>query len=267
MLSQSEKARRFHDLHYGSTVLVLPNAWDVASAKVILAAGFPAIATTSAGIAASLGYPDGERISRDEMVQMVARIARAVAVPVTADMEAAYGDPVPTAKAVVAAGAIGMNLEDAVGEDGATLVDLQQHCDTLRRIRALGLPLVVNARTDIYLANIGDPATQYARTVERLNAYRDAGADSLFAPGIRDAAIIGALVKEVHGPLNILATPGAPSIAELQALGVARVSIGSGVARATMALTRRIAKELRDGVYTSLFAEQIPYNEVNAMFK
>lgn len=260
-MTQEEKARRFGDLHHGPAILVLPNAWDVATAKVFESAGFPAIASTSAGVAAALGYPDGERISRDEMLGMVARIARAVAVPVTADMEAGYGDPVATAKAVVAAGAIGMNLEDSAA-NRATLVGLEEQCATLREIRALGLPLVVNARTDIYLANIGEPSTRLERAIERMNAYRDAGADSLFVPGVLDRETIGALARGVRGPLNILATPGAPSIAELQALGVARVSTGSGPARATLALVRRIAVELREGSCASMFDAQIPYAEV-----
>jgi 2-methylisocitrate lyase-like PEP mutase family enzyme len=157
-------------------------------------------------------------------------------------------------------------LEDATGEDGATLAGVAEHCDMLREVRALGLPLVINARTDVYLANVGDPSTRLAQTIERLNAYREAGADSLFAPLVPDRETIAVLAREVHGPLNIIATPGTPSIAELQALGVARVSTGSGPARAALALVRRIGAELRaQGTYTSMFAYQIPYAEVNRM--
>jgi 2-methylisocitrate lyase-like PEP mutase family enzyme len=263
-MTQEEKARQFSDLHHGPAILVLPNAWDVATARIFESVGFPAIATTSAGIAAALGYPDGERISRDEMLGMVARIARAVAVPVTADVEAGYGDPVATAKAVVAAGAIGMNLEDRAA-DSATLSEIEAQCALLREIRALGLPLVVNARTDVYLANVGDPSTRLERAIERANAYRDAGADSLFVPGVYDRETIGALARGVQGPLNILATPGAPAIGELQALGVARVSTGSGPARAALALVRRIAVELREGSCASMFGAQIPYAELYNM--
>src|SRR6201999_3560253 len=127
-----------------------------------------------------------------EMLDVVARIARALEVPVTADVESGFGDPVATAKAVVAGGAVGMNLEDVVGEDPSTLTDLATHVAILREIRTLNLPLVINARCDIYLAGIGDPATRFARTVERLNAYREAGADCLFVPGIRDSETIAA---------------------------------------------------------------------------
>src|ERR1700730_14874175 len=146
--AQAIKAETLRKLHGGPPVLVLPNAWDVASACVLEELGYPAIATTSAGVAFALGYPDGQRVSRDEMLEVVARIARAVAVPVTADVEAGYGDPVATAKAVVAAGAIGMNLEDAIGPSGDKLVETSTQTAILREIHALGLPLVVNARTD-----------------------------------------------------------------------------------------------------------------------
>jgi 2-methylisocitrate lyase-like PEP mutase family enzyme len=265
-MTQQEKAKQFLALHTRPKILVLPNAWDVPTARIFEIAGFPAIASTSAGIANSLGYPDVERISRDEMLEVVARIARAVAVPVTADVEAGYGDPVATAKAVVAAGAVGMNLEDAVGPAGDTLVEISKQVAILREIRALGLPLVVNARTDIYLAGIGDPASRFARAVERLNAYREAGADCLFAPGVRDAATIAALAREVRGPLNILGVADTPSTPELQRLGVARVSVGSGPARAALGLVRRIANELREhGTYKTMLEGQLPYAEVNQM--
>jgi len=266
-MTQAEKAYRFRELHAGPPILVLPNAWEVAGAKLFQQAGFPAIATTSAGIANALGYPDGERISRDEMLDVVARIARAVDLPVTADVEAGYGDPVATAKAVAAAGAVGMNLEDWHAEKGDTLVDIDQQCALIRQIRGLGLPIVVNARTDVFLAGIGDPETRLQRTIERLAAFHDAGADSLFAPGVRDAATIGALARALPGPLNVLATPGMPSIAELEKLGVARVSVGSGIARAVLAVTRRIANDLRAGSCDSMFAEQIPYAELNRFFE
>ncbi len=265
---QRNKAQLFRTLHQGPRILVLPNAWDVATARVFEVAGFPAIGTTSAGVANALGYPDGGAIPRDEMLEVVARIVRAVSVPVTADVEAGYGDPIATAKAVAAAGAIGMNLEDAEGETPDTLVDLSTQIAVIRGIRELGLPIVLNARTDIFLAGVGDPSTRFARTVERLNAYREAGADCLFAPGLRDIETIAALAREVHGPLNILATVGTPSVAELQRVGVARMSVGSGPARAALGLVRRIATELRDhGSFATMLDGQIPYAEINAMLR
>jgi 2-methylisocitrate lyase-like PEP mutase family enzyme len=263
-VTKLEKADRFRALHLGPRILILPNAWDVASARIFEAEGFPAVATTSAGIASTLGYPDGERISRTEMLGMVERIARALDVPLSADVEAGYDDPVATARAVAKSGAIGMNLEDVEDQRSGTLRDLAHQAEIIREIQALSLPLVVNARTDIYLAQVGDPATRFARTVERLNAYRQAGADCLFAPGVTDRETIAGLAREVSGPLNVLATAGIPPAAELESLGVARVSVGSGISRAALGLVRRTARELLDdGSFTAIFEGQIPYAELN----
>lgn len=265
-MTQHEKAAIFRRLHHGPDILILPNAWDVASARVLEEAGFPAIATTSAGVAASLGYPDGEHVSLDEMLEVVARIASAVNLPVTADVEAGYKDPVQTARAVVEAGAIGINLEDLPPDTPDTLTDVMLPTAVIREIQALKLPLVVNARTDVYLAGIGEPETRLTRTLERLNAFHDAGADCLFAPGVSDVKTISVLVADVRGPLNILAAPGTPSTRELQRLGVARVSVGSGISRAALGTVRRIAQELREhGSYNAMFENQMPYAEVNRL--
>lgn len=242
-------------------VLALPNAWDVASARIFERAGFPAIATSSAGIAFSLGYPDGQRIPPAEMIEMVRRIARAVSVPVTADVESGYGDPAETARAVWAAGAVGMNVEDTAG--GKWL----DNAGAVRAIRAAVPKMVINARTDIILDAIGPAETRFERAVEALNAYREAGADCLFEPGARDRETIAKLVKAVRGPLNVLASVGSPSIAEMKSLGVARVSIGSGPMRASMGLTGRIAQELHDrGTYESMLTGAIPYADANRLF-
>jgi 2-methylisocitrate lyase-like PEP mutase family enzyme len=272
---QAQKAEQLRKLHTAGKILVLPNAWDVASARVVEELGYPAIATTSAGIANVLGYPDGEHISRDEMLEMVARIARAVRVPVTADMEAGYGttlkDMEETARAVVAAGAVGMNLEDVIGTDESSLVETTLQMDKIRTIcnvsASLGVPLVVNARTDAYhLMSIGPAETRFERTVERLRAYREAGAGCLFAPGVRDAETIAKLVKALQAPLNILLSPGCPPIRELEKMGVARASTGSGAMRATLGLVRRIAKELAEaGTFSTMVEGAIPYAEVNSL--
>ena len=269
--AQGRKAEELRRLHAGPRTLVLPNAWDVASARVLEELGYPAIATTSAGVAFALGYPDGQRISRDEMLEMVARVARAVRVPVTADMEAGYGttsaDMAETAKAIVNAGAVGLNLEDVTGDTEASQVESQlqkEKIGTIREVSAsLGVPLVINARTDVYLMPIGPEATRFERTVERLRAYRAAGADCVFAPGLSDRGLIEKLVKAVAAPLNILMTPGGPSIPELEKLGVARASIGSGVMRTTLGLVRRIGKELLEtGTSAALFQGAIPFAEI-----
>jgi 2-methylisocitrate lyase-like PEP mutase family enzyme len=272
--TQAGKAEALRKLHGGPRMLVLPNAWDVASARVLEELGYPAIATTSAGVAFSLGYPDGQRISRDEMLEVVARIARAVRVPVTADMEAGYGtttkDMAETAKAIVAAGAVGLNLEDVTGDTESSQVDTSLQVEKIRAIRevsaSLGVSLVINARTDVYLMPIGPEATRVERTVERLRTYRAAGADCVFAPGVKERELIEKLVKAVAAPLNVLVTPGCPSIPELEKLGVARASVGSGVMRSALGLVRRIGKELLEtGTYASTFEGAIPFAEVNAL--
>ncbi len=271
---QAEKAERFRKMHGGPRILALPNAWDVASARILEEARYPAIATSSAGIAFSLGHPDGQRVSRDQMLEVVGQISHAVRVPVTADMEAGYGTTVKdmeeTAKAVIAAGAIGMNLEDVTADDESSHVDLAMQVEKIRAIRdtaeSLGVPLVLNARTDTYLKPIGEAATRFERTVERLRAYRKAGADCVFAPGVSDRDTIVELVKAIAAPLNILISSGCPSLAELEGMGVARVSAGSAVMRATLGLVRRIGKELMEtGTYDSLFDGAIPFADLNRM--
>jgi 2-methylisocitrate lyase-like PEP mutase family enzyme len=271
----SDKAEILRALHRAPPVLVLPNAWDAASARLFQAEGFPAIATTSAGVAAALGYPDGGVVPPREMVEAIARITRAVTVPVTADIEHAYG---ATAHAVadsvlrvVAAGAVGINIEDIV-PGAADMESLALQADKIATIakatRTAGVPVVINARTDVYLRAIGAPESRLGVAIERGKAYLAAGADCVFVPGVRDADTIRALVQGIGGPINILAVKGTPPIAELEALGVARVSVGSGPHRATLALTRDIARELKtSGTYKSFTSHAMPYDEANDLMR
>jgi 2-methylisocitrate lyase-like PEP mutase family enzyme len=269
------KANALRALHLTGKVLILPNIWDVASARIIEEAGFPAIATTSAGIAFSLGYPDGQKISRSEMLTQVARIARAVKVPVTADVEAGYGDrpedAAQTAREVIDAGAVGMNFEDSTDDPQNPLIDLALQLERIRAIRDVaeksGVPLVLNARTDVYLAQVGPPETRYAEAVRRLRAYRDAGADCVFLPGLHDPDTIRRVVNDCRCPLNILAGPGSPSVTELEKLGVARVSLGSAPIRATLGLLRSLADEVKTtGTYHAL--EGAPaHSDVNKLLE
>jgi 2-methylisocitrate lyase-like PEP mutase family enzyme len=270
---QNNKAIQFRQLHRGPGMLILPNAWDVASARIFEDAGFPAIATTSAGIAFSLGYPDGQRIPREEMMARIGRITRAVQVPVTADVESGYGvtpeDAANTTRDLIEAGVIGMNLEDASGRKDQPLSSLELAVEKIRAARESAVQLraqiVINARTEVYLLPGGNPEADYSEALRRLLAFRDAGADCVFAPGLKDAETIGRLAKAVECPLNILAVPGAPSISELATLGVARVSVGSGPMRATLGLLRRMAEELRkSGTYTTMDGA-VPYDEVNKL--
>jgi 2-methylisocitrate lyase-like PEP mutase family enzyme len=272
---QKAKAAAFRAMHAGPRALVLPNVWDVASARIVEEAGFGAIATTSAGIAFTLGYPDGQRISRQEMLAVVARIASAVKVPVTADVEAGYGDrpedAAQTARGIIEAGAIGLNLEDGTDDLEHPLVELPLQLEKIAAVRqtasAAVVPVVLNARTDVYLLQVGAEKTRYDQALRRLEAFRDAGADCVFVPGVRDAETISQLVSELQCPVNILAGPGSPSIAELEKLGVRRVSLGSSPMRATLGLLRRLAEELKStGTYRNL--EGAPsHAEVNRMLE
>jgi 2-methylisocitrate lyase-like PEP mutase family enzyme len=209
------------------------------------------------------------------MFTVVARIAAKVNLPVTADAEAGYGrrpdDAAQTARAVIEAGAVGLNLEDGTDDPKQPLTALPLQVEKIAAVRetarTMGVPLVLNARTDVYLRQVGKPEERFDETVRRLAAYRDAGADCLFAPGVRELQVISRLVRELQYPLNILAGPGSPPLSELQKIGVARVSLGSSPMRATLGLVRRIAQELQaTGTYNAL--EDAPSHvEVNRMLE
>ncbi len=275
IVKQQRKAQTFREMHLGPSILVLPNAYDALSARAFEAAGFKAIATPSAGIAFSLGYPDGEVIPRDEMLGAVRRIANCVDVPVSADMESGYARDAAgvadTVRAVIAAGAVGINLEDSKHDGSGNLYEIDEMIERIKAAkeaaRSTGVDLVINARTDVFLRAIGEPETRLEHAVRRANAYRDAGADCLYVMGFLDRATIAALIPQIRGPVNILATPTTPPIRELQALGVARVTIGPAAALAALSLFQRIAKELlTSGTYTS-FAEAASYEEANALMR
>lgn len=265
----TSRAARFRALHSASAPLVLVNAWDAASARVVAAAGAPAIATTSAGVAWTLGAPDGDALSRDAALEHLARIVRAVpdGLPVTADVESGFGatpaDVAVTIRGVVEAGAVGINIEDTVRHGGAALRDVEEQQERIAAARGAaddaGVELYINARVDTYFR--GAPQ----ETVARAEAYLAAGASGVFVPGVADAATIGALARAIPAPLNVLAEPGTPPVAELAALGVARVSLGSWVAEAAYALARRAALEAYStGTYASL-AGSYDFGELNAL--
>jgi 2-methylisocitrate lyase-like PEP mutase family enzyme len=271
MKTQNEKAELFHSLHRGPEILILPNAWDCASARIFEEAGLPAIATTSAGIAFSLGYSDGEHISPDLMLATIGQISDCVQLPVTADLESGYGDVAKTTTGLIAAGAVGLNLEDMEHETHS-LTPIPAQAEKITMIRriatGLGVNIVINARTDIFLAQVGEPSTRFDRACERLQAYIAAGADCVFLPGLADENIIRRVVETLKFPLNILAGPNLPTIPRFHELGVARVSVGSGIMRATLGLSRRIAQELKtSGTYTALLDGTMPFAEANSLFE
>src|SRR5256886_12349519 len=270
--TQSQQAERFRALHTGPRMLVLPNGGDAGGARVVEEGGFPAIATSSGGVAWALGYADGERISRGEMLAVVRRIAQGVRVPVTADVEAGYGATAEaaaeTARGVIAAGAIGLNLEDATDE--GSLLDLTLQVERVRAVREAGaaarVPLVVNARTDAFEVKHWSPAERFTAAVRRANAYRAAGADCVFVPHVSDAETIRRLAREIAGPLNVIAGPPAPPLGELEALGVRRASLGPRIVQATLGLIRRITAELhKRGTYEALADLVIPFAEIQRL--
>ena len=236
----------FRRLH-AEGVLVLPNAWDAASARLVERAGAAAVATTSGAVSWSLGVPDGDRLPLELLAGAVERIAAAVAVPVTADVEAGGADVAATVRAVLAAGAVGVNLEDRGGAVGL-------HRDRVAAAReAGGRDLFVNARIDLYLFGIGEPEGRLAETIARAGVYAEAGADGIFVPGLIDLDVLRTLVAEIPLPLNVLAGPHGPAVDELAAVGVRRVSVGTGLAQVAYAAADRAARELlATGTYTAL---------------
>ncbi|TDC51593.1 isocitrate lyase/phosphoenolpyruvate mutase family protein [Jiangella ureilytica] len=273
MTTAYDTAAAFTALHRPGTPLLLPNAWDPLSARIVEAAGAPAVATTSAGVAWALGAADGDHIDRDSMLALTARVVAAVRVPVTADIESGFGatpaEVGVTAGGVLAAGAAGANIEDVHPGDPAALRDPKEQAERLAAARsaadAAGVPFYVNARIDTYLRAVGDPDSRFADTVARAQAYLQAGASGVFVPGVVDAPTVTRLAAEIDGPLNVLAGPGAPPVAELAAAGVARVSLGSSVAAAAYAVAQRAANELfEQGTYTAVEGG-LAYGDLNAL--
>ena len=266
MTSSSDRTQLFHALHKPGP-LVLPNAWDVASALIVEAAGAKAVATTSGAVAWSLGAPDGDELDRDLAVDLVARIAKAVKVPVTADIESGFGKDAgevgDTARAISEAGASGVNIED--GHKG-TLRDAQEQKERLAAAHEAAPELYINARIDVFLRGIGDPADRLRLTLDRAQTYLEAGASGIFVPGVTDLDVVKQLAAGIDAPLSVLAGPGAPAVGEFAAAGAARVSVGTAIAEAAYAVTRAAAVELlTSGTYGSV-EKNMSYGELNALF-
>jgi len=273
--SQADKAVRFRELHHLSEPLVLVNAWDAVSARIVESLGFPALATTSAGVAWAHGYADGEKISREAMLSAVAEIVRVVRVPVTADLEAGYGnsaeDAAATARGAITAGAVGLNFEDSTGDPSRPLVRIEDQVECIRAIRAigdaLGVPVVINARTDVFLLHTYEGQDDgLAQSVERAKAYIAAGADSIFVPGVTQPELIAQLVRSIEAPLNVLAAGATPPVGELRRLGVHRISLGSGTIGYALAMFKDITLEVRDHGTFGFLTNRISHADLNALF-
>lgn len=277
---QKEKAEKFLKFHYDDEILVLLNTWDPGSSKLVEACGYKAVATTSMGIAASLGHPDCEIIQLEDVLQIVSRIVSAVQVPVSVDFEAGYGNNVDeivtSVSRLIATGIVGINIEDSI-ELSPVLIDEMEFCERIAAIRALsdslGFHLVINARTDSFYTSKASEQEKLAESIRRGNKYREAGADCIFVQPVWDKETIATLVKEIDAPINILSNPaiGAalpPSVQELQDLGVARLSLGSSLMKATLSLMKKVADELKEkGTYTILSDVMSPRADASMAYK
>lgn len=270
------RAERFRELNLAGR-FVLPNAWDAVSARIFEQAGFPAIATTSAGVAFTRGQRDAEQIDRDVMFHELGVIAAAVGVPVSADIESGYG-PTPahvaaSVTAVLDLGIVGVNLEDrthAAGDTPLHTIDAQKARLAAAREAAAraGVPLVINARTDIFLLGLGtDVDDRVGLAIARGKAYLEAGADLIFVPGVVDPAIVRRLADGIGGPISLMAGPGAPPADALFAAGAHRVSLGPSAMLATLGLLRTIATDIRTtGTWTTLTRDDFySYQDLDAL--
>jgi 2-methylisocitrate lyase-like PEP mutase family enzyme len=271
-IPQAEKGARFAALHRGPDLLLLPNPWDVTSALLMQRAGFVAVATTSAGIGYSLGYPVSEAMPRDEMLRAVERMASRLSIPLSADMEAGFGktpeDVAETVRLTIQAGAVGINIEDASYRKDEPLIDPSLATERIRAAReaadATGIPFVLNARTDVYWRG-GTGPQAFDDAVRRANAYRAAGADCLFLPNVEDPTLIRELVRAIDAPLNLMAGARLPAVPELAALGVRRVSLGAGLARAAYGALDTTLAEIRDTGTFSFWSRLASHAELNRL--
>jgi 2-methylisocitrate lyase-like PEP mutase family enzyme len=264
----AETAATFRRLHHGRSLLLLANCWDAGSARLLESLGAPAVATTSAGVAWAHAYPDGDALPVDRLVGTVAAIARVIGVPLTVDVEAGYADdPIrvgETVAALVDAGAVGINIEDGLGSPDLLSAKITRAKEAAAR---RGVDLFVNARTDVFLRDLVPAPARVTETLARANRYRDAGADGLFVPKAVAAEEIRQIAAAAGLPLNVLAWPGLPSAAELQALGVRRLSAGSAIAQGAWGHAATLASAfLGEGRFDAATAHAMPYPEINALF-
>lgn len=271
---QAQKGAMFRDLHTAEGIFVMPNAWNAGSACMLESAGFPAIGTTSAGIAFCMGLPDYEGVlSRDDALEETTRISNAVKIPVSADAENGYGhEPIDVAESIrlfAAAGVVGASIEDYSASFSTSLYERSHSVERIRAAKeaavALGFPFTLTARAECYLVDHPEP---FKESVIRANLYREAGADCLYVPGVKDAETIGALVREIDGPVNVVMglAGNLLSVSELEALGVKRISIGGSLTRATFGLIRKAADEIREQGTFRFSETQIPDDDLCRFF-
>lgn len=272
LTAANAKSARLRELVRAPEILVMPGAYDVLSALLFEQMGFKAIQGTSGGIAAALGYPDGESISREQFIELSGNFAAAVSVPFNADGERGYGDEKgvrDTVRALVERGVAGMNLEDGAEKGKGGLVELSQQLRKIKAVmeakRELGSEFFLNARVDAFHVMPDDPKRALDEAIERGNAYAEGGGDCIFYLFLHSAEIIGRIAKEVKAPISILAGPQSPSVSQLQDLGVARVSYGSGFMKAAITGAKKLAQEILEKGTCSLLKDGMQTPEINAL--
>jgi 2-methylisocitrate lyase-like PEP mutase family enzyme len=268
MSAKAETAAIFHRLHEGPEPLLLPNAWDAGSARLMESLGAKAVATTSAGVAWTHGYPDGDVLPVRMLVSSVVAIVRAIRVPLTVDVEGGYSDDPAAVEECVArvveAGAVGINIEDGGASPDLLCLKIER---AKRAGQHFGVDLFVNARTDVYLRGLAPEGKRVAETLSRAKLYRNAGASGIFVPGLKDPAEIRAVAADAGLPLNVMAWPGLPAAAELAQLGVRRLSAGSGISQALWGKAAALAADfLKSGKSEPLGEGAMAYPAINALF-
>jgi len=275
---QNELAEYFRKLHNNDDILIIPNAWDVASAKIFELSGFQAIGTTSAGISSTLGFPDEERIGIEATVNVVSSIHQNTNLPITADIEAGYSENVDeiarNIAKIIFAGAVGINLEDCMHNGSKKLFDLAVQCEKISAVREqsnlMGVRIFINARTDSILLSDDSIAKKIAMTIDRANRYIESGADGIFVPdeGELNRDVITTLIKNINAPLNIIAGTSILPISMLKDIGVRRISLGPRAMRATFFLLQKISEEiLSEGTFKLLESGPFTYSYVNSWFE
>ncbi len=272
MLNQTEKGRAFRTLHESESAFIIPNPWDVGTARLLANLGFEALATTSAGYAFSVGHRDNT-IGRDEMMAHLSAITSATDLPVSADLENGFGDPpevvAETIRLAAATGVVGGSIEDMSRQPGHSIYEHEFAVERIRAaaevVRSLSFPFTLTARAENYL--VGRP--DLGDTIKRLQAYQDAGADVLYAPGLTSKEDIAAVVSSVDRPVNVLmGLQGVQlSLAELSAIGVKRVSVGSTLSRAALGGFLRAAREMREHGTFTFTEDAVSYRDISGMFE
>ncbi len=271
--TQKEKAEAFQDLHRSKHIFVLPNAWDVPSARLFEDAGFPAVATSSAGLMVSLGFPDGQEIPREELISAIHRIARVLSVPLSADIVAGFGSTPKqvqsTVKSVIRGGAVGVNIED-FEHSTKKMLSVASQVEKLRTVKSLtetlGIPFVLNGRTDAFRFAQGDDEAKLKEAIKRAAAYRDAGADCVYPMGLVDAGMIKTFVEALDCPVNVMVRKSLSTVQELDRMGVRRLSFGPSASYATLGFLKRACLEiLEKGTFTGLTEGAINFDELNSL--